>query len=108
MTEKADRFNEGKCKLSLLNLRALEPAAKVLDFGAKKYARDNWKKGMPITEILDSMLRHISAIQEGEWYDKESGLSHIGHIQCNAMFLGGPNVTDDINFYDKVKNEPKG
>lgn len=108
MTEKADRFNEGKPKLSLVNLRCLEPCARVLEYGTIKYSRDNWMKGMPVTEILDSMLRHISAMQNGEWYDKESGLPHIGHIQCNAMFLGGPNVEDNITFNDKVKNEPKG
>jgi hypothetical protein len=64
--------------------------------------KDNWKKGMPITQILDSMLRHIAALQSGEWLDPESGLPHIGHIQCNALFLGGPNVEIDI---EELKQE---
>ena len=94
-TEKADRFNEGKPRYSFIDLQSLEPMARVLEFGAQKYSRDNWKKGMPINDIFDSMLRHISAIQNGEMIDPESGLPHIGHIQCNALFLGGPNVSMD-------------
>ena len=98
---KADRFNTGKPVYSLISLKELEPMAKVLEFGAKKYDRDNWKKGLKFSEILDSMLRHIAAIQSGEEIDPESGLSHIGHIQCNALFLGGKNNEIDIKFKDK-------
>ncbi len=96
MVTKADRYNSGKAKYSMLDLTCLEPAVRVLEFGAKKYARDNWKKGLPISEVLDSMLRHIGAIQRGEFIDPESGLPHIGHIQCNALFLGNPKATMDI------------
>lgn len=96
MTNKADRYNNGKAKYSMIDLTCLEPCARVLEFGAKKYARDNWKKGLPISEVLDSLLRHISAIQRGEFIDPESGLSHVGHIQCNALFLGNPKTTIDI------------
>ena len=93
---RALRFNDGKPKYSLLDLTCLEPGVKVLEFGAKKYARDNYKKGLVLSEILDSMMRHIAAIQRGEFIDPESGLEHIGHIQCNALFLGLPTNTKDI------------
>ena len=83
----ADRFNKGKPKLSLLHLDALTDTVRVLEFGAEKYSRNNWMKGLPYSEILDSMLRHIAALQRGELIDPESGLPHHGHIGCNAMFL---------------------
>lgn len=92
----AERYNKGKPQYSLIDLQALEQCARVLEFGAKKYARDNWKKGMPVTQILDSLLRHLAALRAGELIDPESGLPHIGHIQCNAMFLGNPNNVQDI------------
>lgn len=95
--EQAMRFNEGKPQYSMLDLRSLQPAVRVLEFGAEKYERDNWKKGMPMSKILDSMLRHIAAIQTGEMIDPESGLPHVGHIQCNALFLGGPCVENDMS-----------
>lgn len=84
---RADRFNEGKARLTLLSPYAQEGCARVLMFGAQKYAPWNWTKGLPTAETLDSLLRHVSAIQRGEVYDQESGLPHIDHIQCNAMFI---------------------
>lgn len=85
--ESGDRFNEGKLKWSLVSFKALEPMVKVLMFGAKKYAPNNWKKGLKYTEICDSLQRHMNAFLDGEDNDKESKLYHVGHILCNAMFL---------------------
>jgi len=84
--EKSLRYNEGKEKWSLVHFKSLKPMVDVLEFGAKKYSPDNWKKGLDRNEILESMMRHLTALMDGEEIDKESGLSHIGHIQCNAMF----------------------
>lgn len=63
----------------------------VLEYGATKYAPDNWKKGLNREEILESLLRHVfelmDQVDRGESdLDSESGLEHIGHIMCNAMF----------------------
>ena len=80
----------------MVDLNSLKPCAEVLAFGAKKYSRNNWKKGFLLSSILNSMLRHIAALQDGEVIDPESGLPHIGHIQCNALFLGCKNNTNDL------------
>lgn len=82
-----DRFNKGKLQWNLVDFPSFEPMVKVLEFGASKYSAHNWKKGLKVTETIDSMLRHLFALLNGEDNDPESGLSHIGHIQCNAMFL---------------------
>lgn len=82
-----DRFNEGKLKWSLVSWKALEPLVQVLMFGAQKYDNHNWKKGLKYTEVCESLQRHLNSFIEGEDEDKESKLSHIGHILCNAMFL---------------------
>lgn len=86
MSEKSDRFNSGKEKWSLVHFQSLTPMVEVLEFGAKKYSPDNWKKGFDKKELLDSLLRHVTALADGEEFDKESKLHHIGHIMCNAMF----------------------
>lgn len=85
--EKGQRFNSGKPKWSLVPQSALLPMVSVLEFGAQKYAAHNWMKGLFVTEICESMKRHLDAFMEGENDDPESKLSHIGHIQCNALFL---------------------
>lgn len=85
--EMADRFNNGKPQWSMVDFKSLEDMVRVLEFGEKKYSRDNWKKGLKTTEVVDSLLRHIYAYLNGEDIDPESGINHTGHIMCNAMFL---------------------
>lgn len=93
MSEKGLRYNEGKPKWSLVDFQSLEPMVEVLEYGADKYTtdrgsgRDNWKKGMPVLEVCESLLRHTFALMRGEINDSESGKQHIGHIQSNAMFI---------------------
>lgn len=81
------RYNSGKPPLSMIDPIILELTAQVLAFGAKKYARNNWKKGLEISSTMDSLLRHAMAFASGEDNDPESGVSHLGHIVCNAMFI---------------------
>jgi Domain of unknown function (DUF5664) len=81
------RANEGKLSWSLVDFESFEDMVKVLQFGETKYSRHNWKKGLKTTEIIESLLRHTFSLLNGEDNCSESGLSHVGHIQCNAMFL---------------------
>lgn len=84
----ATKFDGGKARMELLPLAALEAIAQVMTFGANKYADDGWKslpKGQQ--RYTGAMLRHLTAIQEGETLDPESGLPHIAHVACNAVFL---------------------
>jgi hypothetical protein len=95
--EKALRYNTGKRKWGLVHWKSIEPMVEVLEFGAQKYAPDNWKKGLDKTEILESMMRHLTALMDGETHDTESNISHMGHIMCNAMFYN--------YFNQNLKNE---
>jgi hypothetical protein len=109
--EKALRYNEGKLKWSLVHFKSLEPMVRVLMFGATKYAPYNWQKGLDKLEILESMQRHLIELIEYENrkkngqptedinLDAESRLSHMGHIQCNAMFY---------NYFDNETIQSEG
>ena len=76
-----------KPDMSLLSPDALAELAQVLTFGAKKYARDNWRGGIKESRLLGALLRHTLAYMNGESEDPETGLSHIAHAMCNCMFL---------------------
>lgn len=83
---KALRYNKGKARWTLVHFPSLLPLVRVLMFGADKYAEDNWKLGLDKREILDSAMRHLVALIDGEENDPESKLSHAGHVMCNMMF----------------------
>ena len=83
----ADRFNTGKPKWGLVDFKSLEVMVRVLEFGSAKYGEFNWQKGLDKREICESLLRHVFSYLNGELIDSESGISHIGHIQANSMFL---------------------
>ena len=90
--EKSLRYNIGKPQWSLVDFKSLEPLVRVMEYGKQKYAteqgsgKDNWKKGLDLTQILESMSRHQFALMSGEIIDPESQQEHIGHIMANAMF----------------------
>jgi Domain of unknown function (DUF5664) len=69
------------------SLTSLADAARVFDYGRKKYAEWNWAKGMAWSIPLACALRHCLAILDGEENDPESGLPHVGHIKCNLLML---------------------
>lgn len=83
------RDNSTKAPITMVleATRAIEGIARVLAFGAKKYGRRNWMKGLKYTEIMDSSDRHQLAMLRGEDTDEESGLPHADHFACNALFL---------------------
>lgn len=85
LENKSLRYNENKPHWALVDFKSIEPMVKVLEYGTLKYSRDNWKKGLDTTEILESLSRHLFALMSGEEVDSESQLPHIGHIMCNAM-----------------------
>jgi len=60
----------------------------VLTFGAKKYAANQWQKVPNAVErYTDALYRHWLMCLGGEVNDLESGLPHLAHLACNAMFL---------------------
>ncbi|MFA5168950.1 MAG: dATP/dGTP diphosphohydrolase domain-containing protein [Candidatus Omnitrophota bacterium] len=96
MTE-GKKFDSGKLRWSLLPWREVREVVKVLEFGAVKYSLDNWKKVEPKSRYVDAMFRHLTAWASGEKLDSETGLSHLAHLICCALFL----LWADIESIDK-------
>jgi hypothetical protein len=76
-----------KPPMALLDPGFLEGVAKVLGFGAQKYAANNWRNGIQVSRLISACYRHLTAINKGEDIDPESGLPHSYHLGCSVMFL---------------------
>lgn len=85
------KHDQGKPRMDLLIdgcPRALEAVAGILTFGAEKYADHSWQ-GVDRGEerYKAALLRHLTAVSKGEATDSESGMSHLAHAACNALFI---------------------
>ena len=87
MSETGLRYNTNKPKWSLIPQSALIPMVRAAEYGATKYAPHNWKKGLKISEICESLKRHLDDFMEGKDIDPESDLPHTCGIQWNSMAL---------------------
>lgn len=80
--------NDGdKWRMSLMSCIMIREVGRVLEFGARKYAIHNWRKGFNWTRLFDACQRHLIAWMAGESIDPESKLPHLAHAICNLMFL---------------------
>lgn len=61
--------DENKPDLSLIPPIVERQLAWALMAGARKYGRNNYKKGFPMERLLASAARHISKMKEGEILD---------------------------------------
>lgn len=83
------KFDQDKIRYELLPPELLEETAKVLTFGAHKYADRNWELGMKWSRVFGGLMRHLWA-----WWnpfvpstDPETGYSHLSHAACCLAFL---------------------
>lgn len=87
--KQAIKLDNGKTDWAILPIGASEEIIKVFEFGAKKYARGNFKEGtgLEYSRVLNSLLRHVYAFMQGQDTDPETGLSHLAHAGCNIYML---------------------
>lgn len=81
------KFDREKIRYELISAYAIDELAKVLTFGACKYADRNWEKGIKWSRVFGAVMRHLWAAWRGEDFDPETGLSHYAHAMCCCMFL---------------------
>jgi hypothetical protein len=83
---KGKKYDIGKPRWHLMLWGELEEVVKVLTLGAEKYDDHNWKKIEP-ERYQSALMRHFKSYMLKEKKDKESGLSHLAHLICCALFL---------------------
>jgi hypothetical protein len=88
--EEGRKYDESKPDWSLLDLQIMEEVVRVLTSGARKYSPANWKlvpNGK--NRYFAAAMRHITAWQQGQKTDMETGESHLSHAMCCLLFLRG-------------------
>jgi hypothetical protein len=82
------KHDQAKERWDLLPTEAVRQVVKVLGYGARVYAVDNWKVVPDARRrYYAAALRHLTAWWEGEKVDNESGLPHLAHAACCVLFL---------------------
>lgn len=83
------KFDQGKKDYTLLfqDLKVtVDEVTDVLELGAKKYARGNYKL-IESDRYHKALLRHLMSYLSGEITDPETGKHHLAHAICCAAFL---------------------
>lgn len=98
---------DNKPRMELLPYDCLERVAFWYGEGAKKYGDNNWRKGQPNSQILGSLLRHISKYMKG--MEDEDHLSAIvwnglALINNDLYYKNNPKVNDNQWFTNNVPN----
>jgi hypothetical protein len=82
------KLDDGKLDYSLVPWRSMDEVVSVLMFGAKKYARNQWKQVPDARRrYLSAAYRHLNAVAENAEKDEESGLHHAAHAICCLIFI---------------------
>ena len=87
------KFDVNKPMYSLIDPYAYEDLAKVMTFGAVKYAPDNWKLGT-IERYISALERHLAEVKKAVadnnsdlLLDSDSGLQHGAGLMFNAQAI---------------------
>lgn len=77
---------------------AMLELAKHFAEGCKKYGRDNWMKGIPISSFMDSGIRHYLKVK-AEWTDEPHDRAFVWNLMCACWTMNNKPELDD--FTDK-------
>lgn len=87
MYNQSNKLDNGKLMLELIPPECYISLGKILTYGANKYGPNCWQSVEP-KRYVGALLRHLTAyLIDPTSVDEESGLLHIDHLLCNAMFL---------------------
>lgn len=75
--------SDGKGMPHMIPPIAIRKMAKRFEDGAKKYARNNWMKGIPLSHYQDSAMRHLMQWSEGDESEDHMGAA-LWNLACAA------------------------
>lgn len=81
------KYDADKLRFDLIAVEPLEEVAAIYTMGAKKYADNNWRKGLKWGRVFGAIMRHLWAWWRGQDLDPESGRSHLAHAAWGCLTL---------------------
>lgn len=87
MAETGYRFNEGKLRWRNFPMFLMRGLIKVGEAGELKYNTFNFMRGLPVSDTLDSLMRHLDAVTDPLQDDKDSETlqHHLYSVAWNAL-----------------------
>jgi hypothetical protein len=100
----------GKGWFHLIPFVSVEALAKLYEAGARKYGRDNWKMGQPLSCVLDAMHRHAFKLAECRLDEDHAAAvmwNAAGFIWTAAEIVAGrlPLDLDDIGWTNALDHQ---
>jgi hypothetical protein len=94
----------GKLRYDLIDWRSIEEIAKVMTEGAKTHGDEGWRDLLNgKNRYFAALMRHLLEWRIGEGIDKDSGMPHLAHVMCNAMFLSSlDRIKPEVEVMDKM------
>lgn len=77
---------EGKIRYDLLPVQGILEVNKVFTDKLKQHGKNEWKYGIPWTEVLSALKKHLMRFEAGEDYNEEGRLN-IAEVAMNALIL---------------------
>lgn len=93
-----------KPRMSLVPILAKREVARVMTYGANKYADYNWANGFDYTILADAAERHIDDWRCGIDFDPDSGERTLAHAICSLMML----LENTLLYGDRLDDRWKG
>lgn len=97
-----DRKN--KPRMSLIPKDAVWEIGKAFTYGESKYGSHNYKQGISISHLLDASIRHTLQFSNGEDFDEESEVLHLGCAMAN-LAMAIDMYYNNKKFDDRYKKE---
>jgi len=78
----AELYNTSECDYTLIPKIALNHVARLYYVGAAKYGVNNWQKGINVSRVYASMLRHVIAFA-----NEDTSEDHLAAVIWNASVI---------------------
>lgn len=79
-------MNQNKIRFDLVPNHGLMEVHKILTQKLTKYDKNQWKHGLPWSDVLSSLKKHLSDFEIGQDFT-EDGLLSIAEVAANALIL---------------------